>query len=148
MRKIGGYIILIVAIIAFVVKGFRSNIQFANKPTTAAARTAPEQNTRSEAPGAIAGFDRNSTHLILTRHARCRMDCRHINETELKEILHDGSVNYNKSEPQNSRGPKYALEGYTKEHQHLRVIFAPENDGMVVVTCIDLDNEFACGDCK
>ena len=43
-----------------------------------------------------------------------------------------------------SRGPKYALEGYTHEHQHLLIIFAPENNAMVVVTCIDLDTEWQC----
>ena len=26
-------------------------------------------------------------HLYYTKHARCRMDCRHIDESEIKEIL-------------------------------------------------------------
>ncbi|GAC1587781.1 MAG: hypothetical protein NVS3B19_07050 [Ginsengibacter sp.] len=104
-------------------------------------------NTRVDRPSSIEGLDRNTSHLILTRHARCRMECRHINSDELKEILHDGSLNEQKTQ-QDSRGKKYALEGYTHEHQHLRVVFAPEQDGVVVVTCIDLDNEWACPDCK
>ncbi len=72
------------------------------------------------------------------------MQCRDITETEIKEILHDGNINYAKSELNDSRGPKYALEGYSDDHQHLRIIFAPEQNGMVVVTTIDLDKEWQC----
>ena len=38
-------------------------------------------------------FNRNIEHLILTKHAKCRMDCRNITEEEIKEILHDGNIN-------------------------------------------------------
>src|SRR5579885_2448681 len=68
--------------------------------------------------------DRHVSHLILTRHARCRMDCRHITEKEIREILEEGEINYKKSEPDAHPDPKYALEGYTKEGQHLRIVFA------------------------
>ena len=33
-----------------------------------------------------------------SRHAKCRMDCRHIDESEVKEILANGIINYNKEE--------------------------------------------------
>jgi hypothetical protein len=92
-------------------------------------------------------INRNISNLILTKHARCRMECRDITEDEIKEILHDGNINYMKSDINNERGQTYALEGYSHEHQHLRVIFAPKNDEMVVVTCIDLDKEWHC-DCN
>ena len=94
------------------------------------------------------GLNRNENHLVLTRHARCRMECRHITEVEIKEILHDGKINYNKSELHGERGPKYALEGYLPDKQHLRVIFAPETNAVVVITCIDLDNEWQCPSCN
>lgn len=100
----------------------------------------PEQQTTSR-------LNRNIDHLILTKHAKCRMDCRHITEDELKEILHDGNINNNKTNLEDERGASYALEGYTHEHQHLRVVFAPKTDGLVVVTCIDLDKEWQC-DCN
>ena len=92
-------------------------------------------------------LNRNISHLILTKHAKCRMDCRDITEDEIKEILHDGNINYMKSDINNERGPTYALEGYSHDHQHLRVIFAPKQDEMVVVTCIDIDKEWHC-DCN
>jgi hypothetical protein len=92
-------------------------------------------------------IDRREMHLIYTRHAHCRMDCRHINETEIREILSKGAINYSKSEPNSRPDPKYALDGYTKEGQHLRVVFAPSPRGLVVITCIDLGVEWQC-DCN
>lgn len=87
---------------------------------------------------------RNTSHLILTKHAKCRMDCRHITEDEIKEIIHDGKVNEAKSGPGSKGDETYALEGYSNEQQHLRIVVAPESDGLVVITCIDLDNEWQC----
>ncbi|MEP6951242.1 MAG: DUF4258 domain-containing protein [Ginsengibacter sp.] len=87
---------------------------------------------------------RDTNHLILTKHARCRMECRHITTEEIKEIVYRGNVNYSKSGQGNKGDDTYALEGYSNEHQHLRVVVAPENDGLVVITCIDLDSEWPC----
>ena len=87
---------------------------------------------------------RNTSHLILTKHAKCRMDCRHITEPEIEEIIHKGKVNYSKSGTGTKGDETYALEGYSNEHQHLRIVVAPEDDGLVVITCIDLDNEWPC----
>jgi hypothetical protein len=87
---------------------------------------------------------RNTNHIILTNHAKCRMDCRHITEQEIKEIIHKGKVNYSKSGTGTKGEETYALEGYSNEHQHLRIVVAPESDGLVVITCIDLDNDWAC----
>jgi hypothetical protein len=75
------------------------------------------------------------------------MDCRHITEKEVREILEKGEINYNKSEPNSHPDPKYAMEGYTVEGQHLRIIFAPETKGLVVITCIELGVEWQC-DCS
>ena len=85
--------------------------------------------------------------MVYTRHARCRMDCRHITSKEIQEILDDGQINYTKSEPNAQPDPKWALEGFTKENQHLRLIIAPERDKLVLVTCIELGVEWRC-DCN
>ena len=87
---------------------------------------------------------RNTNHLILTKHAKCRMDCRRITEDEIKEIIHGGKVNYSKNGTGTKGDETFALEGYSNEHQHLRIVVAPESDGLVVITCIDLDNEWQC----
>lgn len=108
-------------------------------------RTQEEDNVRTDAgDGAI---DRHPGHFIYTKHARCRMGCRHINEAEVREILEKGRINYRKSEPAGRPDPKYALEGTTRDGQEVRIIFAPSKRGMVVITVIDLGTEWNC-DCK
>ena len=95
------------------------------------------------------GFDRRhgDGKLIYSKHARCRMACRHIDESEVQEILQTGSINERKSEPAARPDPKYALEGRTHDGQQVRIIFAPASRGMVVVTVIDLDTDWTC-DCR
>lgn len=100
---------------------------------------ASEENTeKSDA------FNRSLTPLIYTRHARCRMDCRHIEESEVKEILQKGKINYSKSDLDAKPDPKYALEGITHDNQQVRIVFAPSKRGMVVITCIDMNAEWQC----
>lgn len=79
--------------------------------------------------------------LTYTRHARDRMRSRHVTEVEVQEILEEGEVNVAKSNPADRPCPTYALEGYSHEGQHLRVVFAPCGGETRVVTCIDLDAE-------
>lgn len=89
-------------------------------------------------------LNRREQRLIFTKHARCRMDCRHIDDEEVKEILQQGTINYSKSEPNDKPDPKYALEGVTRDQQRVRVVFAPSKKGMVVITVIDLGQEWTC----
>ncbi len=91
-------------------------------------------------------FNRHTEKLVFTKHALCRMDCRHIDESEVKEILEEGTVNYSKIEKVN-RGKTYPLEGVTHDKQHVRIVFAPKQEKIVVVTVIDLDKDWYCN-CK
>ncbi len=97
-----------------------------------------------EQPGKESSFNRTLTPLIYTQHARCRMNCRHISDSEVKEILQKGKINYSKSDLQAKPDPKYALEGVTHDNQHVRIIFAPSKKGMAVITCIDMNEEWKC----
>lgn len=90
------------------------------------------------------GFDRRISYLKYSDHAKCRMECRHITQTEVEEIMQDGKINYNKSDIQNTRCPRYALEGYTRDKQRVRIVYAQCNESTTVVTVIDLDTEFKC----
>ncbi len=92
-------------------------------------------------------FNRNVQNIIYSKHAHCRMDCRHIDETEVKEILATGQINTNKIQ-EDEKGKTYPLEGITHDKQHVRIVFAPkENNTVEVVTCIDLDTDWPCN-CK
>ncbi len=94
----------------------------------------------------IAGFNRKTSNLIFSKHAKCRMDCRKIEESEIREILKNGTINHKKIQS-DKRGMTYPVEGYTHDKQHVRIVFAPKDDGLVVVTVIDLDTDWKC-DCK
>ncbi len=94
------------------------------------------------------GLNRNPSHINYSKHAKCRMACRHIDDVEIEDILKNGTINYKKSELQGEDcRKKYAVEGYSKDRQHLRIIFAPCGDEMTVVTCIDIGQEWSCN-CK
>ncbi|CAN5488547.1 hypothetical protein BH11BAC2_BH11BAC2_01650 [soil metagenome] len=82
-----------------------------------------------------------------TKHARCRMDCRHIDESEIKEILEIGEINYAKSETNAQPCPKFALEGITHDKQHVRIIVGDCDSQASIITVIDLDTAFKC-DCE
>src|SRR5579885_670277 len=66
--------------------------------------TDPSQQTnRAE------GFNRRVSDLEYTKHAKCRMDCRHITQAEVQEILQNGTINYRKSNQNDRPCPTYAL---------------------------------------
>jgi len=90
------------------------------------------------------GFDRRTSYLEYTRHAQCRMDCRHIDSSEVEEIMREGVINYRKSDVHAHPCPTYALEGTTHDQQHVRIVFAQCDNKTKVVTTIDLDQEWQC----
>ena len=119
--------------------------EFSNQPDFKIEKIKKDKTVTPPANDKVtAGIKRNTTKFIYTKHARCRMDCRHIDESEVKGILKDGTINYAKSQYANTDNPKYAVEGWSHDKQHLRIVFAPTEDALVVVTCIDLENEFEC----
>ena len=90
------------------------------------------------------GFDRRTSYLEYTKHAQCRMECRHIDSSEVEEIMRIGSINYRKSDVKAHPCPTYAIEGTTHDQQHVRIVFAQCDNKTKVVTTIDLDHEWEC----
>ena len=89
-------------------------------------------------------FDRHPSHLYYTKHALCRMDCRHISKEEINEIMEKGIINFNKSDRRDRPCPTFALQGETNGGEKLRVVFAQCNDETKVVTCYNLEEDFEC----
>ena len=90
------------------------------------------------------GLNRNPSKINYSKHARCRMACRDITETEVREALKEGKINYKKSQLQTEDCKKrYAVEDMVNG-QRVRIIFAPCGDVVTVVTCIDLEKEWEC----
>ncbi|MEO7765849.1 MAG: DUF4258 domain-containing protein [Ferruginibacter sp.] len=135
-KKYLPYIVLIAAALLFfyIKKNQRGNSPSSSWPTISIPAVAE------------AAFNRKPHAIIYSRHARCRMDCRHIDEREVMEILQNGRLNYKKIEA-SEKGKTYPLEGITHDKQNVRIVFAPKEDDLVVVTVIDLGRDWQC-DCN
>ena len=134
-KKIFPYIIL--AILAIIALALRK----CNAPTNK-----PNNNTgTADIAADKRGLNRNPSNINYSKHARCRMDCRHIDEAEVKDLLKNGTINYRKSDLKGDDCKmKYAVEGISKDDQKLRIVFAPCGSEITVVTCIDLNKEWEC----
>lgn len=88
-----------------------------------------------------------SQEIIYTKHARCRMGCRHINENEVMDALEHGQINYRKSNTNDQPCPTYAVETRSPDGQLVRIVFADCGEVTKVVTVIDLETDFSCN-CK
>jgi hypothetical protein len=123
--------ILILAILAFGIRRCRNSKQnYPDRPLTT------EQG------------DWRHHKLIYTSHARCRMQCRDISESEVEYVLASGTVNPDKSREMDEEAaghcPTYALEADTKDGQHVRIVFAACDKITKVITAIDLGVEHQC----
>jgi hypothetical protein len=89
-------------------------------------------------------FNRHPYQIIYTHHAICRMDCRHISKEDIAEIMQKGIIILNRSNKYDRPCPTFALQGFTNEHENLRVIFAQCDSVTKVVTCYNLHREYEC----
>jgi len=105
-------------------------------------------NPSARSAATSTGLDRNRDDLFFTKHARCRMTCRPDPQEKVKKVWRNGTLHQQKSDLQDARGPEYAVEGDTKDGQHVRIIFAPKQKHISVVTVIDLENEWNCPSCN
>jgi len=133
-------LVAILAVLLFVIR------QCKHETPKRSPATVTNKDTKKD-PGTIdrdKGFDRRISYLEYSNHAKCRMECRRVSKEEVEEIMQDGKINYNKSDLQNARCPRYALEGVTYENQKIRIVFAQCNEKTEEVTVIDLDREWTC----
>ncbi|MCZ2460112.1 MAG: DUF4258 domain-containing protein [Chitinophagales bacterium] len=137
MKKITPYLILLLAIIAVVVTKFDQKSHPAHKGSHEITRTSGTTARKID-------FNRNAPYLEYTEHAKCRMDCRHISPSEIKDIMKNGLINYKKSDMEATPCPTFAVEGLSSDDQRLRIVFAQCDNRTKVVTCIDLDHEWTC----
>lgn len=139
LKKAIPFILLVLAAAAVLIIKYSSRNHSVQRTSTGRSDPAQEVNRNH-------GFDKRVSYLEYTEHAKCRMDCRHITQAEVREIMQNGKVNYRKSNVNATPCPTYAVEGTTSDNQRLRIVFAQCDYKTKVVTCIDLDNEWQC-DC-
>lgn len=130
------------AIAVIVIKNWKKSNEPAPKPKVT--NTDKPKDPASNQTDRDRGFDRRTSYIEYSAHAKCRMQCRRISQAEVEDIMKNGKINYNKSDLQNARCPRYALEGITSDEQDVRIIFAQCNEKTVVVTVIDLETDFKC----
>jgi hypothetical protein len=130
----GGLTLVIVLVLGLIGLGLKKCIQH---------KESYPERTVSTATG-----DWRHHKVIFTSHARCRMECREITEEEVEYILENGVINEAKSkeadEEATGQCPTFALEGNTKDGQHVRIIFGACEKITKVITAIDLGEEHAC----
>jgi hypothetical protein len=92
--------------------------------------------------------------LEYSNQATCGMNCRHITESEIKELLGTGAkpgkgkVNYDKSDVHQKPYPTYAIEGITASGKNLQIVIADADTISRVVTTIDLKMVSDTCNCK
>jgi Domain of unknown function (DUF4258) len=109
------------------------------------------QDNDPNSPGNVrtnrnASFNRQPQQVNYSKHARCRMGCRHIDGDEVAEMLREGAVNIHKSDMRAQPDPRYAIEGTTRDGQKVRIIVAQGARTSTIVTVIDLGTDWEC-DC-
>jgi hypothetical protein len=93
-----------------------------------------------------ASFNRRPQQINYSKHARCRMGCRHIDGDEVTAMLAEGTINIHKSDMRAQPDPRYAIEGTTRDGQNVRIIVAQGARTSTIVTVIDLGTDWEC-DC-
>jgi hypothetical protein len=151
MKKALPYILLIVLLLAAVMIRRCNSTKNTTDNQKEKKRTEDVRNNDQKTDNQKTNLDvfrDPGSEYYFTKHARCRMKCRHITQEEVKEIVQKANVNYNKSELDAAPGPKYAMEGYTSaDRQHVRIIVAPKQRHLTIVTVIDLDEDWECPGC-
>lgn len=84
-----------------------------------------------------------ASELVYTHHARCRMDCRSVNQSLVEQVYRQGEVNCDKSGPKEG-DMRYALEMEDRKGDLIRLIVEDEADKHIVITVIRLDFEDRC----
>jgi Domain of unknown function (DUF4258) len=116
-------------------------VEYDRQTSSPASNRAENPNTGPDAVLRYQGKD-----VKVTKHGKCRMECRQLDLSEIQEVLDKGEINAKKSGQNDKPGqcPTTALEGKTRDGQRARVIVSDCGTHCNLVTVIDLDTEFKC----
>lgn len=144
-QKWAPYILMLLMVVAIlVIRQCKKDTSPSPRPEKEVTDTKRRRDPATNPTDRDKGFDRRTSLLEYSNHAKCRMQCRKISAAEVEEIMRDGKINYNKSDLQNARCPRYAVEGRTADDQRVRIVYAQCNEKTVVVTVIDLETDYTC----
>jgi hypothetical protein len=140
-NKILSFVLIVVLAVAVLL------VKRCNRGDSPATHSTSSSTTAATRAAQGRGLNRDVRLLYYSKHAKCRMECRHISQREVEAIVQQGSINYRKSELQTD-APTYAVEGMTNDGQKVRIVVAPKKTQTTVVTVIDLNNEWTCPSCN
>ena len=86
--------------------------------------------------------------LFFPENTLCKMKCRDINEEGVKDILKNGSVNFQESDIHDAPCPSYAIEGEISGNKKVRIIFTSFDSVTEVTTAINLSGRNDSCSCK
>ena len=136
MKKAAPFLLLVImALLVIFIRRCKGEENVVGQKTTSSAKKTAKRNN---------GFDRTLSYIEYTDHAMCRMECRKISQEDIEDIMRNGEINYNKSEVKQAPCPVYAVQGYTRDREHLRVIFGQCDYQTKVITCYNLDQDLEC----
>jgi len=123
---------IIVKLIAFVVLGVFTLVS--------------KKGSQNFSDGFFQTFDKKTdqSDIVLTKHAKCRMQCREIRIEEIQDALQNGRVNQRKSNSNAKPCPIKAFEKKSLDGPKIRVVAAKCQEVTKIVTVIDLDNSYDC----
>lgn len=99
------------------------------------------QGTTHNAPAAP---EHDVGKIVVTKHGECRMACRHITMSEVREVIAQGNVNARKSDAFAKPCPVQAYEGRTSDGQLARIVVGECPAARKIITVIDLENKYRC----
>jgi hypothetical protein len=105
-----------------------------------------EKNTAGRENFSTTDLSYNGQKVKVSKHGRCRMDCRNLDAYEIQELIDRGRKNPKKSNSTSKPCPTIALEGVTSDGQNARVVLGLCDNDYKIVTVIDLKNDWKC-DC-
>lgn len=140
-KKFGSIAVIVLLLLVFGVFRFYKSCKTAREIS---ASNSPTNTTASD--GRLQQVIPPDAKLVFTRHAKCRMACRHITEENIREVLREGHVNAEKSQADKVRCPTFAIEDAMSDGTQLRIVFARCPREVKVVTCIDRTHDYTC-DC-
>jgi len=76
--------------------------------------------------------------IILSRHAKCMMDCSKISKTDLMKILKEGEVNFAESNIHDAPCPSYAIDGSLSATKKIRIVVTTVDSVAQIETAVDL----------
>lgn len=88
----------------------------------------------------------DSTMVYFSRTATCRMDCLHLSEDDVREVLKTGEATPGKPRDSSSTSTIFLFEGDIRGNRRMRMVATPKGTSLFVITVSLYGEKMSC-DC-